>query len=204
MAKKPSKKRSDFASAKLYKQWLTRSKASKAAWERKKNTQLRELSERMEISIRGLGHGLTEEEIVRLGVKPNKLRQLEKMRRDIARKVVRDFVPLDTSKMTVKELQDHIAYMTSLEHVTRAELYGEILTRGFVHSSEPEMLRKDNLAIAMQPSRLRHMGEVTEYMLKQMQKAAKKGVRALRKQVNEYAAYFEVPLREVYTLFYSP
>jgi hypothetical protein len=85
----------------------------------------------------------------------------------------------------------------------KAQLAAEQLTRGFVDSNEIEKLHKD-MTIALMPSRLRHLGSVTDEMEKMLKRAHRKGERALRKQAKEYAAYFDVPLREVYTLFFSP
>jgi hypothetical protein len=79
----------------------------------------------------------------------------------------------------------------------------ELLTQGWVDSEDIERLRK-NMAIAVMPSRLRHLGTVTDEMEKMLKRASKKGERALRKLAKQYAAYFDVPLREVYTLFFSP
>lgn len=79
----------------------------------------------------------------------------------------------------------------------------EAATRGFVDDKDVAFLHKD-MSIALMPSRLRHMGIVTEAMEKQLKLAGNKGERALKKQVKEYANYFGVSLREVYTLFFSP
>lgn len=84
-----------------------------------------------------------------------------------------------------------------------ARLAMEILTRGFVDDMELSKLRK-NMAIALEPSRLRHLGAVTDEMEKMLKRASRKGKRALRKQAKQYAEYFDVSLREVYTLFFSP
>lgn len=86
---------------------------------------------------------------------------------------------------------------------TQARLAMEVLTRGFVDSQDIERLHKD-MTLALMPSRLRHMGALTDEMEKALKRAARKGKRALRKQAKEYAMYFDVPLREVYTLFMSP
>lgn len=103
----------------------------------------------------------------------------------------------ETDKQFIKRQHEHHAAV--LRYIE-----GERITQDFVYDHDISMLRKDNFAIAMQPSRLRHLGVVTDEMEKMLQRAAKKGVRALRKQAREYAEFFDVPLREVYTLFFSP
>lgn len=105
-------------------------------------------------------------------------------------------IPPIPEGLTVEELKWRL-----IEAETRLAM--EILTRGFVDTYEIEMLRQ-NMAIAVMPSRLRHLGTVTDEMEKMLKRAARKGKRALRKQAKEYAEYFDVPLREVYTLFFSP
>ncbi len=102
----------------------------------------------------------------------------------------------DTKGMTLEELEWRLK-------VVEATLAMEIHTRGWVDSNEIEKLHKD-MTIALMPSRLRHMGPVTDAMERELKKASKKGRRALRKQAREYAEFFDVPLREVYTLFFSP
>jgi hypothetical protein len=79
---------------------------------------------------------------------------------------------------------------------------GERETQDFVDALDVHMLRK-NFAIAIEPSRLRHLNE-SEEMEEMLKRAAKKGERALRKQCKAFAEWFAVPIREVYTLFFSP
>ncbi len=105
--------------------------------------------------------------------------------------------------LTVKQLEAKLAESERRRMGVEAQLAAEILTRGFVDSEDVEKLHKD-MTIALMPSRLRHMGAVTDEMEKMLKKAHKKGERALRKQAKEYASFFAVPLREVYTLFFSP
>lgn len=102
----------------------------------------------------------------------------------------------DTKGMSLEELEYRLK-------VVEATLAMEIHTRGWVDSNEIENLHKD-MTIALMPSRLRHLGPLTDAMERMLKKAFKKGKRALRKQAREYAEFFDVPLREVYTLFFSP
>lgn len=102
----------------------------------------------------------------------------------------------DTKGMSLDELEQRLK-------VVEATLAMEIATRGWVDSNEIEKLHQD-MTIALMPSRLRHLGPLTDAMLRMLKKASKKGKRALRKQAREYAEFFDVPLREVYTLFFSP
>lgn len=109
--------------------------------------------------------------------------------------------PVRASKETDKQfIKRQNEYFQSLMQYIAAERE----TQGFVDYHDLTMLRRDNFAIAMQPSRLRHLGDVTDEMLAMLKRAEVKGERALRKQAREYAHFFEVPLREVYTLFFSP
>ena len=98
--------------------------------------------------------------------------------------------------LTVEELRWRLLEAQSL-------LAMEVLTRGFVDALEVEKLHK-NMTIAVMPSRLRHMGALTDVMEKELKKANRKGEVALKKKAREYAEWFDVPLREVYTLFISP
>jgi hypothetical protein len=101
-----------------------------------------------------------------------------------------------TKGLSLAQLEEKLREVETL-------LVGEILTRGWVDSQDVENLHKD-MTVALMPSRLRHLGPLTEAMQRMLNKAFKKGKRALRKQAREYAEFFDVPLREVYTLFFSP
>ncbi len=105
--------------------------------------------------------------------------------------------------LTYKQLEAMLRESERRRLGVEAQLAAEILTRDFVDSEDVERLHKD-MTIALMPSRLRHMGAVTDEMEKMLKKARHKGERALRKQAKEYASFFNVPLREVYTLFFSP
>ncbi len=102
----------------------------------------------------------------------------------------------DTKGLSLEQLEQRLANV-------EATLAMEIHTRGWVDSNEIEKLHKD-MTVALMPSRLRHLGPLTDAMERMLKKAFKKGKRALRKQAREYAEFFDVPLREVYTLFFSP
>ena len=103
----------------------------------------------------------------------------------------------ETDKQFIKRQNEHFQALMNY-------IAAERETQDFVDYHDLTMLRRDNFAIAMQPSRLRHLGVVTDEMLAMLRRAEQKGQRALRKQAREYAHFFEVPLREVYTLFFSP
>jgi len=160
--KRPTKKRSDFASKAAYDRYKKRSAAAKKAHKAK--------VERIAAAKR----------YVQTNVPKAPIRGLE-----------------ESDKHFIKRQEQHFqALMNYIE--------AERVTQDFVDYHDIAMLRKDNFAIAMQPSRLRHLGAVTDEMEKMLERAAQKGKRALRKQAKEYAEFFNVPLREVYTLFFSP
>lgn len=175
MAKKTvSKKRSDFTSAAEYRRWKNRSNASKKAWRERKSSALR--------------------------VKIDEARQPRPIRGLKPSAIPTPIIP---DGLTVKQLEKLLQESERRRIAAEAQLAAEILTRDFVDSEELAKLRR-NMAIALEPSRLRHLGVVTDEMERMLEKAGKKGKRALRKQAKEYAEYFDVPIREVYTLFFSP
>jgi len=83
------------------------------------------------------------------------------------------------------------------------ELRIALLTRDWVDAMPDEYLHQDG-TIALQPSRARHMGEVTDQALAMMRKARRKGTRAFDEMVNDIAGFLDLPLREIYTLWHSP
>lgn len=76
-------------------------------------------------------------------------------------------------------------------------------TRNWVNAMPVEYLKADE-SIALEPTMLRHMGKVTNMMMKTLKKNFKLGNAQFDRAVNEIANVMNVPLREVYTLWFSP
>ncbi len=160
--KRPSKKRSDFASKKAFDEYKKKSAAAKKRYQKKK--------ERIAAA----------KQYIEVNVPKPPIRGLE-----------------ESDKAFIKRQKAHFAALMRY-------IEAERITADFVHDHDIVMLRKDNFAIAVEPSRLRHLGAVSDEMEKMLQRAAKRGERALKRQAQEYAEFFDVPVREVYTLFFSP
>ena len=59
-------------------------------------------------------------------------------------------------------------------------------------------------AIALESSRLRHMGDISKQAMSMMKRAARKGEDALDEVIAGIAQYLDIPIREVYTFWFSP
>ncbi len=126
----------------------------------------------------------------------------------VARAIYADKVMLANMLPSTRKLMKRLDSLTPDEFAeVSSELQRQLrfaqMTMGWVDDLEISKLRK-NMSIAIEPSRLRHLGTVTDEMEKLLNRAARKGDRALRKKAKEFAEYFDVPVREVYTLFFSP
>ena len=77
------------------------------------------------------------------------------------------------------------------------------MTKNWPNAMPPELLHRDG-TIALKPSRLRHLGQETNVLLKILKKAMKKGEQEFTLAANLIATQYEVAVREVYTLWYSP
>lgn len=76
-------------------------------------------------------------------------------------------------------------------------------TRNWVNAMPDELLHSDG-TIALQPSRARHRGKLTEMAIRRMKLAMKKGEHVFDRTVRQLADFFQLPVREIYTLHYSP
>lgn len=168
-------------------EWLRRSKASRKGWQKRKKRELpKKISREQKLSdnakvIRGKSNPRIENEFAGKTVK-----QLQKMYHEAKRD--REFA--------------------------EEKLRVEIMTKDWVPTHEKSMLR-ENYSIALEPSRLRHNVDTEE--LKQKLNDASGGNfgvqamdltrgqrRRLRRTAEEIAENYDVSVREVYTLFYSP
>lgn len=101
-----------------------------------------------------------------------------------------------TKGKTVKELKEIIKKKDE-----QIELI--LSTREWVNALPDEFLKKDG-TIALEPTMLRHLGKLTDEILKVLKSAKKKGEQFFNQMVNLVADQLQVPVREVYTLWYSP
>lgn len=99
-------------------------------------------------------------------------------------------------KLTISELQEIIA--SKDRQIAILEL-----TKDWVNAMPDEYLHKDG-TLALKPSRARHMGRITDEIMKGLRKAKKKGENAFDRAARFYAGYFGLAVREIYTLWHSP
>ena len=180
MSKRPSKKRSDFASQALYKQWQKRSKAAKKGWITKKLVSVPKKIKAAKQYVDVIREVLHKKPLKK---KPNIWAHLKPPATESKRK----------SKLRMMEdenqrLRDQIEEMN--------------LLATFIRDIPPEMLRRDG-GIAFMPSRLRGY-EDARSLHTILKRAKKQGVAYLRRTAQMISAEYDVPLREVYTLLESP
>jgi hypothetical protein len=77
------------------------------------------------------------------------------------------------------------------------------LPKRWVSAVEDELTRADG-TIALQPSRLRHGGKVTQMLFDWLSEAKARGEQDFNFTARHISDLITVPVREVYTLFYSP
>lgn len=108
-------------------------------------------------------------------------------------------------------------WVQRLEGYSRDQLLeiakANIITSGWVTWHDPAYLhsgvaggnqRYNSGTIALQPSRARHMGKLTKWALKKMKQAKKRGEGWFNRAVDDIAETLDLPVREIYTLWYSP
>ncbi len=73
---------------------------------------------------------------------------------------------------------------------------------GWVDAKAPEWLHSDG-SIAVKPSRLRHLKE-TNALRRLLKQAGKKSVNHLYELAVDMSEFYDLPLQEIYTLYWSP
>jgi len=159
-------------------EWKKRSRASKKGWitRRKKQSIKREISKQSTL-VRNAKRGVKSKKVI------SELPKIPRKKRS-------------KKKQTIDELE-------AIIDLQRQQIEILKLTKGWVHAMPPEYLHKDG-TIALQPSRARHFGKLTNEALKMMRKAHKKGDSEFNQIVSFLAGHFNLPMREIYTLWYSP
>ena len=76
------------------------------------------------------------------------------------------------------------------------------LTKDWEHAMPPEYLHPDG-TIALYPCRARHWGPIADEMKRMMRKAKKKSETEFDRTVAFLAGFYNMPMREVYTLWFS-
>lgn len=109
---------------------------------------------------------------------------------------------IETKGKSVKQLEKMLAKERAAREAAEQRLEEEIATVGFVDTRSPEYLHRD-FSIAAHPCRLRHLTEAPD-LLETMRKARKKGEVHLGRIAHDIAEWYDVPIKEVYTLFWSP
>lgn len=93
-----------------------------------------------------------------------------------------------------------------------AELSERIREEGWLPVQDPEYTysgkrgahKYERGAIAVSYSRARHLGKATDEALKMMRAANKKGARELDRAVQRISQALDLPIKEIYTLWFSP
>jgi hypothetical protein len=111
--------------------------------------------------------------------------------------------PKKTPKLTNREKDAEIERLKSENAALETKLSQMIDTSTWVPAVEIEYLRRDG-SIALHSSGARHLGELTDEILKDLKRARKAGEYALRFAATQWSDRLDLPLREIYTLFYSP
>lgn len=110
--------------------------------------------------------------------------------------------PKRPKKPTIKELQEqNAALVEKLKELEKKTTIAD-LTKGWVPAAELEW-RHRNGTVAINPTFLRHLKE-TDKLLEALEDARDHGKRRLRDTATQIADHYDIPLREVYTLLYSP
>jgi len=129
-------------------------------------------------------------------------------------RILSDKSKITKEKLTVKQLKRELEQVIAGRERAEEKLRQEMMTKGWVPTSETRYLR-ENYTIALEPSRLRHNVD-TMNLKKQLEDASggnfgvaamdlsKRNRRNLRAAAEKIAENYEVDIREVYTLFYSP
>ena len=199
MAKKPKFSKAAKQSAKVRasehhnKEWLRRSKAAKKGWQtRKKRTLPKKIARAKKLIANGR---------VVLGKKP--LNPRIQKRRTV--KQLEEI--LEKAEETIKKQGETI-------HEHELNIARHMMLSGWVHAAENNMLRED-YTVALEPSRLRHL-PITDKLKRRLDKAsggnfgvaamdlAKADRRRLYLVASQMSEMYNVSIREVYTLFYSP
>lgn len=79
----------------------------------------------------------------------------------------------------------------------------EAKKEGWVNAADLPMTRRDG-TIAVERSIARHFGKWTEYILEKMREAHEEGPERFDEMVADLAHDFNIPVRELYTLWFSP
>lgn len=93
-----------------------------------------------------------------------------------------------------------------------ADVARQIREEGWLPVQDPEYTysgkrgahKYERGAIAVSYSRARHLGKATDEALKMMRAANKKGARELDRVVQRISQALDLPIKEIYTLWFSP
>ena len=157
------------------KEWLKRSRASKKGWEtRRKKAKLAAKAKKTQKILKN----------VKLGVPKKKRKSTVKL-----------------PKLTDKTPEELIEIIRRKDDEIRILK----LTKDWPNAMPDEFISSlGDQHVTLEPSRARHLGAATKYMRKMLSKAYKEGENELRRIASQFARQLNLPLREIYTLHYSP
>jgi hypothetical protein len=105
---------------------------------------------------------------------------------------------IETRGKTVKQLEK----LLKASEKKRKKLEQQLATSEYVDSRPLSLLKRD-MTIAVEPSALRHLDE-RDTLLKVLKNSKKAGQIIFDKKAAEIAELYDIPIREVYTLYWSP
>jgi len=126
----------------------------------------------------------------------NQKKKIQNAQLGVSKRKRRVIPALDLSWKSREELEEIVRKQ-------RIEIERYELTKDWVDAMPPEYLHHDG-TIAVQPSRARHLGAVTTEARRILRSAWKKGENAFHRAAVVIAEQLELPVREIYTLHYSP
>lgn len=109
---------------------------------------------------------------------------------------------IETKGKTAKQLEKMLIKERKAREEAERRLNEEVATVGFVDARNPEFLHRD-MTLAVHPCRLRHRPEAPD-LRKALKDARKKGLIHLGQLAHDIADFYDLPIREVYTLYWSP
>lgn len=105
-------------------------------------------------------------------------------------------------KLTRAELRQQLLQLQAEKEAAEAQLAEELITHGFVDTRNPEFLHSDG-SIAVHPCKLRNVAEA-DRLRAALLLARRRSQATFDELARDMADFYDLPVKEVYTLFWSP
>jgi len=105
-------------------------------------------------------------------------------------------------RLTRAQLKQQLTKANAEKEEAERRLAEEMLTHGFVDTRNPEFLHGDG-TIAVHPCRLRNVAEA-DRLRAALLKARNRSKATFDELARDMAEFYDLPVKEVYTLFWSP